>query len=99
LRWQPNFGQNMGENLTKLAITSVICHILMQFCFEVEFQLSANSPMTLPYTRDKRRYYGNKFWDKNCYKCISARVNEIVITYNGVSWSTNPMKTFLTARI
>jgi len=49
-----NFWPKYGENLTKMAITSVICHISMQFCFEIEFQLSANSSMTLPYTRDKR---------------------------------------------
>jgi len=34
------------------------------------------------------------------YKCISMRDNENVITYNseGVSWSTNPKKTFLIER-
>jgi len=36
----------------------------------------------------------------NAYKCISPRDNENVITYNrGFSWSTNPKKIFLIARV
>ena len=36
----------------------------------------------------------------NAYKCISMTDNENVITYNrGFSWSTNPKKTFLIARV
>jgi len=36
----------------------------------------------------------------NAYKCISARDNENVITYNGAfSWLANPKKTFLFARV
>ena len=36
----------------------------------------------------------------NAYKCISMRDSENVITYNrGFSWSTNPKKTFLIARV
>ena len=36
----------------------------------------------------------------NAYKCISMRDSEDVITYNrGFSWTINPKKTFLTARI
>jgi len=43
------------------------------------------------------------FWTKiaiNAYKCISTRDNENVITDNmGFSWSANPKKTFLFARV
>jgi len=36
----------------------------------------------------------------NAYKSVSTRDNEIVITYNrGLSWSTNPKKTYLIARV
>ena len=36
----------------------------------------------------------------NAYKCISMKDSENVITYNGgFSWSTNPKKTFLIARV
>jgi len=36
----------------------------------------------------------------SAHKCISTRYNEYVITYNrGFSWSTNPKKTFLIARV
>jgi len=36
----------------------------------------------------------------NAYKCVSMRDSENVITYNGgFSWSTNPKKTFLIARV
>jgi len=36
----------------------------------------------------------------NAYKCISLRDSENVMTYNrGFSWSTNPKKTFLIARV
>ena len=35
----------------------------------------------------------------NAYECICTRDNENAITYNrGSSWTTNPKKTFLTAR-
>jgi len=43
----------IGKNLTKMATTSVVCGISMQLCFVIGFQLSANSSVTLPYTRDK----------------------------------------------
>jgi len=43
----------IGKNLTKIAITSAACDISMQFDYEIGFQLSANSSVTLPYTRDK----------------------------------------------
>jgi len=36
----------------------------------------------------------------NAYKCMSARDNQNAITYSrGFSWSTNPKKTFLIARV
>ena len=36
----------------------------------------------------------------NAYKCISMRDNEKAMTYDGgFSWSTNPKKTFLIARV
>ena len=35
----------------------------------------------------------------NAHKCISTRDNENATTYNGVSWSTNPRKTLLIARV
>jgi len=36
----------------------------------------------------------------NAYKSISTRDNENVITYNrGFSWSTNPKRIFLIARV
>jgi len=36
----------------------------------------------------------------NAYKSMSTRDSENVITYNkGFSWSTNPKKTFLIARV
>jgi len=36
----------------------------------------------------------------NVHKCISTRDNGNVITHNrGFSWSTNPKKTFLIARV
>jgi len=40
--------------ISKMAISSVVCVIIMQsLVFEIEFVLSGNSPVTLPYTRDK----------------------------------------------
>jgi len=60
-----------------IATTSVVCNISMQFGFEIGFVLSGNSPVTLPYTRDR----GALPWQpilglkiaKNAYKCISTR--------------------------
>ena len=78
-------------------------HIHAEFGFDIGFVLSGNSSVTLPYTTDKGRYHGNQFWDKiaiNAHKSISARDNKNAITYNrGFSWSTNPRKTFLIARV
>ena len=76
-------------------------HIRAEFGFEIGFVLSWNSSVILPYTRDKATAtnFGTKI-AINAYKCISMRDNENVITYNrGFSWSTNPKKTFLIARV
>ena len=68
--------------------------------------LSGNSSVTLPYTRDKGQRgvtVATNFGTKiaiNAYKSICMRDNENAITYNrGSSWSTNPKKTFLIARV
>ena len=48
-------GQN-GPNNHKIVITSVVCNIgpmHAELSFEIGFVLSGNSPVTLPYTRDK----------------------------------------------
>ena len=89
----------IGQKITKMAITSVVCNICVQsLVFETGIVLSGNSSVTLPYTRDKEALpwqpiVGQKF------KCISTRDNENAITYNmGLSCSTNPKKTFLIAR-
>jgi len=61
--------------------------------FEIGFQLSANSSMTLPYSRDKKAWP----WQP-ILECISTTDNENVITLREFSWSANPTKTFLIAR-
>jgi len=79
-------------------------HIRAEFGFEIGFVLSWNSSVSLPYTKEQRGVtmatnFGTKI-AVNAYKCISIRDNENVITYNsGFSWSTNPKKTFLIARV
>jgi len=50
------FWPKIGKNLTKMAITSVVCDTInAQFGFEIGFQQSANSSMILLYTRAKGR--------------------------------------------
>ena len=39
--------------ITKLAKTSVVCNVSMQFGFEIFFVLLGNSSVTLPCTRNK----------------------------------------------
>ena len=41
------------QSISQMAITSVVCDISAEFCFDIWFQLSAHLSMTLPYTRDK----------------------------------------------
>jgi len=53
LPWQPNLTKIRKKSDTKMAITSIVYDISMQFCFEIGSQLSANSSITLLYTRDK----------------------------------------------
>jgi len=38
-------------------------HIYAEFGFEIGFQLSANSSVTLPYNGTKGRYHGDQSWD------------------------------------
>ena len=78
-------------------------HIHAEFGFEIGFELSGNSSVTLPYTRERGVTMATNFATKiaiNAYKWISTRDSENVISYNrGFSWSTNPKKTFLIARV
>ena len=79
-------------------------HIHAEFGFEIGFVPYGNSSMTLPYTKEQRGVtMATNFGTKiaiNVYKCISMRDRENVIAYNrGFSWSTNPKKTFLIARV
>jgi len=86
-----------------MAITSVVCNISMQFGFQIQFVVSANSIVTLPYKGQSGVTMAINVGTKmaiNAYKCISTRDNENVITYNrGFAWSANPKKTFLFARV
>jgi len=44
----------IGKNITKNGHKfSCMRHINAEFGFEIQFQLSANSSVTLPYTKDK----------------------------------------------
>jgi len=86
----------IGKNLKNSYNLSCVRHIHPQFGFKIGFQLLANWYVTLPYKGQKGRYHGNQFWDKNCYKCISTKNNENVVTRNReFSWMANPNKTFL----
>ena len=104
LPWQPNFGQNRPKNHKNGHNFTCKRHIHTEFGLEIGFVPSGNSSLTLPYTRDKgalpwQPIFGTKI-AINAYKCISVRDSENVITYNrGFSWSTNPQKTFLIARV
>ena len=85
-------------------------HIHALFRFEIGFVLSANlcyRRIHLWHSRIHKRQRGvtmaTNFGTKiaiNTHKCISTRDNENVIAYNmGISWSTNPKKIFLIARV
>ena len=81
-------------------------HIHAEFGFEIGFVPSGNSSVTFTYTRDKgalpwQPILGQKLLIAiSARKCISMRDNENVITYNrGFSWSSNPKKTFVIARV
>jgi len=98
LPWQPSFGQYRPKNHKNGHNFSCMQHIHAEFGFEIGSVLSGTSSVTVRYTRDAH-YHGNQFWDENCYKCISTRYSENVITYNSrFSWSANPKKTFLIGR-
>jgi len=58
-------------------------HINAEFGVETGFQLSANSFVTLPYTRDKGALPPQPILGLNYYKYISMQDNENAITYNG----------------
>jgi len=55
LPWQPNFGRNRRKSHKNGHNFTCMWHrpITAEFGFDRAFQLSAYSPMTLPYTRDK----------------------------------------------
>jgi len=48
-----NFGQNRQQSHISGHSFSCMRHINAEFGFDIAFQLSANSPTTLPYTSDK----------------------------------------------
>jgi len=63
LPWQPNFGQNMLKISQNGHNFSCMRYIDAEFGFEIGFQLSANSSVTLPYNGTKGRYHGDQSWD------------------------------------
>ena len=78
-------------------------HIHAEFVFWIGFVQSGNSSITLPYKGQRGVTMATNFGTKtviNAYKFICTRDSENAITYNkGFSWSTNPKKTFLIARV
>ena len=78
-------------------------HIHAEFGFEIGFMPSGNSCDTPVHKGQRGVTMATNFGTKiaiNAYKWISMRDSENVITYNrGFSWSTNPEKIFLIARV
>jgi len=90
------FGQNRQKYHENGHNLSCMRHIHAEFGFDIWFLPSGNSPVTLLYTKNKRTLPWQAILDNNCYKCISTRDNESVITYNReLSWSAILKKTFL----
>ena len=98
-----NFRQNKPKYHKNGHNFSCMQHIDAEFGFEIGFVVLGNSFVILPYTRYKgalprQPILGLKLLSTH----INAFLQEItrMITYNrGFSWSTNPMKTFLFARV
>ena len=57
------FGQNRQKYHKNGHNFSCIRHVHAEFGFEIGFVPSANSSVTLPYTRVKGSYHGNQFLD------------------------------------
>ena len=97
------FCQNRPK-ITKMAITSVVCNISMHsLVFDRVCAIGEFISGTRVHKGQRGVTMATNFGTKiaiHAYKCISMRDSENVITYNrGFSWSTNPNKTFLIARV